>query len=232
MRDQGSGIGDWGAGKLWLALAAVAFAVVVIMVGGVILNAPQPQSNETALENGCVSTGEAAAKRSLESCGVPTAQTATVGRAVPRAPQSQEGEAMSSDDLGPNNDPQSEEEKLVDAFDNLTDKWQEPSAKGVTMSDIDNFARTFRKLPKDRRDECIHRALNLIPDENVMLLAGVLMDKSMDKETVETVYNDILNRDEDVKKPILQQIFKDKSHPCWADTAWILDVTGELPKAK
>ena len=37
---------------------------------------------------------------------------------------------------------------------------------------------------------------------------------------------------EDVKKPILQQIFKDKTHPCWADTAWILDVTGELPKAK
>lgn len=34
------------------------------------------------------------------------------------------------------------------------------------------------------------------------------------------------------KKPILQQIFKDKTHPCWADTAWILDVTGELPKAK
>ena len=127
---------------------------------------------------------------------------------------------------------EAEEEKLVDAFDDLTDKWMEPSAKGVTMADIDNFAKQFRQVPKARQDECIHRALNLIPDENVMLLAGVLMDKSMDKEIVETVYNDILNRDEDVKKPILQQIFKDKSHPCWADTAWILDVTGELPKAK
>ena len=127
---------------------------------------------------------------------------------------------------------EAEAEKKVDAFDNLTDKWMEPSAKGVTMADVDNFAKAFRQVPKDRQDECIHRALNLIPDENVMLLAGVLMDKAMDKEIVETVYNDILNRDEDVKKPILQQIFKDKSHPCWADTAWILDVTGELPKAK
>ena len=125
---------------------------------------------------------------------------------------------------------EAEEEKLVNAFDGLTDKWQEPSAKGVTMADIDNFAASFRKIPKTRQNECIHRALNLIPDENVMLLAGVLMDKSMDKEIVETVYNDVLNRDEDVKKPILQQIFKDKSHPCWANTAWILDVTGELPK--
>ena len=129
-------------------------------------------------------------------------------------------------------EPRAEEEKLVDAFDDLTDKWQKPSAKGVTMADVDSFVKQFRQVPKARQDECIHRALNLVPDENVMLLAGVLMDKSMDKEIVETVYNDILNRDEDVKKPILQQIFKDKTHPCWADTAWILDVTGELPKAR
>ena len=127
---------------------------------------------------------------------------------------------------------EAEEEKLVNAFDDLTDKWMEPASKGVTMTDVDDFAKAFRRIPKARQDECVHRALNLIPDENVMLLAGILMDKSMDKEIVETVYNDILNRDEDVKKPILQQIFRDKSHPCWADTAWILDVTGELPKAK
>ena len=125
---------------------------------------------------------------------------------------------------------EAEEEKLVNDFDGLTDKWMEPSSKGVTMADVDNFAKSFRQIPKTRQDECIHRALNLIPDENVMLLAGVLMDKSIDKEIVETVYNDILNRAEDVKKPILQEIFKDKTHPCWADTAWILDVTGELPK--
>ena len=145
-------------------------------------------------------------------------------------------EEESDEDAEPE-EPQTEEEKReaeeeakVDAFDKLTDKWQEPSEKGVTMSDIDNFAKAFRSIPKDRQDECVHRALNLIPDENVMLLAGILMDKTMDKEIVETVFNDVLNRDEDVKKPILQQIFKDKTHPCWADTAWILDVTGDLPK--
>ena len=125
---------------------------------------------------------------------------------------------------------EAEEAKLVDEFDNLTDAWREPKAKGVSMADVEHFAKTFRRLPKARRDECIHRALNLVPDENVMLLAGVLMDREMDREIVETVFNDILNRFESVKKPILQQVFKDKSHPCWADTAWILDVTGEIPK--
>jgi hypothetical protein len=33
-----------------------------------------------------------------------------------------------------------------------------------------------------------------------------------------------------VKKPILKELFKDREHPNWADTAWILDVTGEMPK--
>ena len=59
-----------------------------------------------------------------------------------------------------------------------------------------------------------------------------LLDKTMDKESVNLVFHDILNRDELVKKPIMKEIFKDKTHPCWADVAWILDVTGELPKSK
>ena len=126
------------------------------------------------------------------------------------------------------------EEALVKAFDTLTDKWMEPApdGKGVTMEDVRHFADQFRKLPKNRQDECLHRALNLVPDENVMLLAGILMDKTLDKEILETVYSNVLNRDENVKKPILQQIFKDREHPCWADTAWILDVTGERPTKK
>jgi len=122
-----------------------------------------------------------------------------------------------------------EEEAIIEDFDSLTDKWMEPAKNGVTMKDIETFAAMFRKVPKDRKDECLHRALNLVPDENVMLLAGILMDKSQEPELIETVYNDVLNRSDDVKAPILQQIFKDREHPCWADTAWILDVTEEVP---
>jgi hypothetical protein len=125
-----------------------------------------------------------------------------------------------------------EEIALVDAFDALTDKWMEPSKGGVTMKDVDDFSAQFRKVPKSRKEECLQRALNLVPDENVMLLAGILMDKAQENELVEMVFNDMLNRNDEVKKPILQEIFKDRTHPCWADTAWILDVTGELPERK
>lgn len=145
---------------------------------------------------------------------------------------SETGDADPEPEMSEEEKAAAEEERLVDAFDNLTDKWMEPAKDGVTMKDIDAFVRQFKSVPANRKDECLHRALNLVPDENVMLLAGILLDKSLDKEMIELVYNDVLNRDEEVKKPILQEIFKDKEHPCWADTAWILDVTGELPGKK
>lgn len=123
-----------------------------------------------------------------------------------------------------------EEEKSVEEFDALTDKWMDGEEnKTVSMDDVKEFGEKFRKIPDARKEECIHRALNLIPDENIMLLVGVLMDKTQNSEIMHTIYNDVLNRPEEVKKPVLQEIFKDKKHPCWADTAWILDVTGELP---
>ena len=97
------------------------------------------------------------------------------------------------------------------------------------MSDIDEFKRRFARVPDSRKGECLQRSLNLLPDENVMLLAGLLLDKSLDKEYLELVFNDVLNRDEEVKKPILEEIYKDKTHPCWANAAWIFDATGETP---
>lgn len=143
------------------------------------------------------------------------------------AKESDESEE-SEDELTEEEKAEAEAEALVTAFEDLTDVWQE-STKKVDLKAIAAFSDAFRKVPEDCRDECIHRALNLIPDENVMLLIGVLTDKTMPKEIVETVFNDILNRDEDVKKPILLEIYRDKEHPCWSDTAWILDVTGETP---
>ena len=168
---------------------------------------------------------------------------ADVGHRQPNRPEHTAASAGQADEapLSPDEDApalteeeirEAAESKLVEEFEALTDQWLQPKPSGVSMADIDKFVQTFRKVPPARRDECIHRALNLLPDGNVMLLAGVLMDKEMDKEIVDTVYNDILNRAEEVKRPILLEIFKDKTHPCWADTAWILDVTGALPSAK
>ncbi len=183
---------------------------------------------------------EADAKRAAAAAQPPTtrhatpAQAATADRTGAAAgPEAAADDAM-PDDAMPDDEAQAAagqdpEEKLVDAFDALTDTWQAPKPDKVTMDEVKRFREAFNKVPKARRDECLHRALNLVPDENVMLLAGILFDKAQDPEVLEEVYNDLLNRDEDVKRLVLREIYKDREHPCWADTAWILDVTGELP---
>ena len=134
------------------------------------------------------------------------------------APPSQEaGDSSESDG----------DRREVDAFDALVDGWMEARPAGVSIKDAEDFRKALARVPNESRDECLHRALNLIPDENALLLAGVLLDKSFGKDVLEAVFNDILNRDEQVKLPLLKSIHKDRAHPCWADAAWILDVTGE-----
>ena len=216
--------------KLKYSVAALLLAALAAVMCGLLRRGRETSEGDDGhLEKSAVRETSGRTKRIAEST-LPSAEKA--GDAAEADADKEDGGEPQEEE-----EPQTEEEKreaaeeaLVDAFDDLTDKWTEVAEKGVSMSDVDKFAAQFRKVPADRRDECLHRALNLIPDENVMLLAGILMDKQMGQETVETVFNDILNRDEEVKKPILQQVFRDKAHPCWEDAAWILDVTDELPK--
>ena len=217
----------------------IAGIVLVVLGAGLVIWALRTPEREPLSETAPdVAQGPVADERSTvtggtasEASGTTVAQPEPEQNAEPES-ASASGDADPEPEMTEEEKAAAEEERLVDAFDNLTDKWMEPAKDGVTMQDIDTFVRQFKSVPADRKDECLHRALNLVPDENVMLLAGILLDKSLDKEMIELVYNDVLNRDEEVKKPILQELFKDKEHPCWADTAWILDVTGELPVKK
>ena len=181
-------------------------------------------------------TAPAAKEHRARSRRAERRQTARPASAVVKRPGDSSTTDMSDDSGTSESAPQTEEdaqadaeEKLVDAFDDMTDKWREPTEAEVTMDAVEKFRQQFNKIPQARKAECLQRALNLLPDDNIMLLAGILMDKSQPTEFLELVYNDILNRDESVKKPLLREIFKDKEHPCWANTALILDVTGELP---
>lgn len=175
---------------------------------------------ETAVESG---DGEENAPRSRKgrTGSGEEDETSSDGEEAPEDSASDDAD----DEEPEQNEPEDPEEKAVDEFDAATDSWME--SKTVTMDDVYKFADSFKKVPQSRKEECLQRALNLIPDDNVMLLAGILMDKSLPTEFLEAVFNDVLNRSEDVKKPILDLIYKDKTHHCWADVAWIKDVTGE-----
>ena len=211
------------------AIKWVGFAVAAIVVAvALLLLCSQEKSGD--------------AVRSQQGEGEPLVQVAKTQKGV-RSPASVKTEDSGSDEA--ENEPdapdeseepksedelsEEEDEKKVEAFDEIVDKWMEKEGGEVTMKDMDDFVALFRSVPAARKEECLHRALNLVSDDHVLLLAGILFDKMADKDHVELVFNDVLNRDESVKKLILPMIYKDKTHPCWADTAWILDVTGETP---
>lgn len=214
----------------------VAIILLVIAVGGGVFFLGRGSQGSVSKDEGTKSaqehTGKTLLRPTSRHAAVPIEDDKALAEKAASKESEKDDENVTEDPEDGESSPDDLEEKLVDAFDALTDKWQEPAADKVTMDEVKKFRERLAKVPKSRKEECVQRALNLVPDENVMLLAGILFDKSQDREILELVYNDILNRDEDVKKPILREVFKDKEHPCWADTAWILDVTGELPNKK
>lgn len=214
----------------------VAIILLVIAVGGGVFFLGRGSQGSVSKDEGTKSaqerTGKTLRRPTSRHAAVPIEDDEALAEKAASKESEKDDENVTEDPEDGESSPDDLEEKLVDAFDALTDKWQEPAADKVTMDEVKKFRERLAKVPKSRKEECVQRALNLVPDENVMLLAGILFDKSQDREILELVYNDILNRDEDVKKPILREVFKDREHPCWADTAWILDVTGELPNKK
>lgn len=208
------------AKRLWIILASAAVAIAAVCCIALRKGPPTSEDLEREFRQMEPSEDELGDFADMDKPLVVSSGTGT-GK-----PHVRKGKGEKPAESDPVADQEQADEKQVSAFDDLTDKWRdEASDRTPTMKDIETFAEQFRKLPADRKDECIHRALNLLPDGNVMLLVGILMDKSQGEEILDTIFSDILNRDESVKLPIMKEVIKDPKHPCWKDAAWILDVT-------
>jgi hypothetical protein len=84
----------------------------------------------------------------------------------------------------------------------------------------------FDKLDKADQMDCIHQCLNLLPDEQFASLYDILYDKTEDPEVLDAIFNDALNRPEEIKNPLMKDLRKDSTHPMFFESARILDVTG------
>lgn len=118
-------------------------------------------------------------------------------------------------------------EKAVESWEALLDRVIEqkevPAAKQAK-----GIKETFDKLAKEDQMEGIHQALNLLPDEQFPTLYAILFDKSERPEVLDAIFSDALNRPEELKNPLMKELVKDKEHPCFFESARILDVIGEL----
>ena len=221
--------------KQILIVALVAFVIAVVAVW--------LQRRESAVETGARmefaregerSNGSSKVRRHLPPPSPTTAKRKAAPHSFAGTPRDSETEAPEESRSAPSEPAASEESPAVRAERKVTrfyaevDRWTRE--RPVSVEDVQEFVRKFNAIPPPLRKGSVHRALNLIPDANVALLAGVLFDKSQPKEIVREVFNDIVNRPEEVKEPILKEIVKDKTHPCCSDAEWIFEVTGEKPE--
>jgi hypothetical protein len=83
-----------------------------------------------------------------------------------------------------------------------------------------------RLAPADRMD-AIHRALNLLPDAQFPALYGILLDIAESPEVLDAIFNDALNRPDEIKNPLMKELRRDREHPLFFESARILDAIGE-----
>ena len=102
-----------------------------------------------------------------------------------------------------------------------------PKEPRVTLDDQLRIRDAFREMTEENRLEEVQHAMNLLPDESVAVMYGVLFDKTQPEDIMDVIFSDILNRDELIKHPMLDIIRKDKDHPMYAEAARIWDVISD-----
>lgn len=115
------------------------------------------------------------------------------------------------------------------AWEDFLEPYLEESGTNREIS-VDEMIRTkelFDSLNEEQRSDEIGHTMNLIPDESIGLLYGILFDPAEGAEITDTIFCDILNRDENIKMPVLRQLLKMKDHPCSEDAQHILSVVGD-----
>ena len=103
----------------------------------------------------------------------------------------------------------------------------QPKEPRVTLDDQLRIRDAFREMSEESRMEEIHHTMNLLPDESIEVIYGVLFDKTQPEDIMDVIFSDILNRDEPIKHPMLDVIRKDPTHPMHAEAARIWDVISD-----
>lgn len=117
--------------------------------------------------------------------------------------------------------------KVIEAWEDFVDKVAEYEGKPTSARAL-QLKREFDKLDKADQLDGIQTSLNLLPDEQFPLLYPILFDKTVDPDILDAIFSDGLNHDEEIKIPMMKEIYKDKTHPMWEEAERILDATGEL----
>jgi hypothetical protein len=86
----------------------------------------------------------------------------------------------------------------------------------------------MRNVPPEAQEEFVAHAVNLCEDEQYQMLARIYLDPKTPKTVSETIFNDALNRPDEIKLPLLAQTLRNSAHPMTAEAKEILEMYLDL----
>lgn len=109
-----------------------------------------------------------------------------------------------------------------DKLDELltSDKDNATTVKGLVSS--------MRGLPPEAQEEFAAHAVNLCEDEQFGLLANIYLDAATPKGVSETIFNDALNRPDEIKLPLMANTLRNPAHPMAGEAREILEMYLDL----
>jgi hypothetical protein len=87
---------------------------------------------------------------------------------------------------------------------------------------------SMRGLPPEAQEEFVAHAVNLCEDEQFADMEKVYFDPGTAKEASETIFNDALNRPDEIKLPMLAKTIRNPAHPMAAESREILEMYLDL----
>ena len=111
--------------------------------------------------------------------------------------------------------------------------WEERLDELLT-ADTDNattmrgLVSSMRGLPPEAQEEFVAHAVNLCEDEQFGMLAEIYYNANTPQEVSETIFNDALNRPDEIKLPLLAKTLRNPAHPLAGEAKEILEMYLDL----
>lgn len=120
------------------------------------------------------------------------------------------------------------ERQLVRDFEKIQDLYtDENSPAEISRQDCEKFRDALGRLAGADREVALRQTLALLDGGRYALVTPMLLDALGEKNDLDVLYHDLLNRPDEIKYPLLKELAKMKDHPLSADAKDVLEATGK-----
>jgi len=106
------------------------------------------------------------------------------------------------------------------------------SADAGNRSTVRQLLDGLQRLPVEAQEEYIAHALNLCDDEDYARIETIYLAAGTPSEVSEEIFNDLLNRPDEVKLPLLIKTLRQPAHPMAAEAREILEMYLDLDEGQ